>query len=227
MLILTLLILIGSFVRKFKFIEVFVIVLVGGFVMTIIGLGRSEASGIEIFELGSEKLVNSTGYDVTIQLANSVRTINAAAAHVPNEHDYFYGSLWVAALLSPIPFAQSAYSDAMNLWWYEIDSSNYITYLVLGKYPTWGLGTSLVADIYINFGLMGIIFFMLVLGVFLKKLTLELKYPSSYKWLIVAATVSGVSLYYARSTYLMSVRDIVWGILFFTLLVRVRKRKTG
>ena len=222
-LILTILLLVGSFVRKFKFYEVVLLTILGGFIMTLIGLGRSEASGFEIFTAGSEKFENSTGYDTTVELANSVRTLNASVAEVPNNHNYFYGSLWITQLLSPIPFAQSAYMDLMDLEWFEIDSSGYITYLVLGKYPTWGLGTSLIADIYLNFGLIGVLFFMLVLGILIKKLSLELNQPSNYKWFIMAITIGGISFYYGRSNYLMSFRDIIWGFLFFRFLVKTSK----
>lgn len=220
---LTILLLIGSLVRKFKFYEVFIITLLGGVVMTLIGLGRSEASGLDIFGAGSEKFEVSSGYDTTLELANSVRTVNATVAEVPDKHDYFYGALWVTQLLSPIPFAQSIYMDIMDLEWFEIDSSGYITYLVLGKYPTWGLGTSLIADIYVNFGLPGIIFFMFLLGIFIKRLSIELKNPSDYKWFIMAITIGGVSFYYSRSNYLMSFRDVIWGFLFFKLMVKTRK----
>tara|TARA_R110002051_G_scaffold31371_2_gene71522 strand:+ start:4271 stop:5635 length:1365 start_codon:yes stop_codon:yes gene_type:complete len=222
-LILTILLLVGSLVRKFKFYEVFLITLLGGVVMTLIGLGRSEASGLDIFGAGSEKFEVSSGYDTTLELANSVRTVNATVAEVPVKHDYFYGALWVTQLLSPIPFAQSIYMEIMDLEWYEVDSSGYITYLVLGKYPTWGLGTSLIADIYVNFGLIGIIFFMFLLGIFIKRLSIELQNPSNYKWFIMAITVGGVSFYYSRSNYLMSFRDIIWGFLFFKLMVKTRK----
>jgi len=222
-LVLTILLLVGSFVRKFKFYEVLVLTLIGGFIMTLIGLGRSEASGLEIFDAGSDKFENTTGYDITLELANSVRTLNATVAEVPFNHDYFYGSLWVTQILSPIPFAQSIYMDIIDLEWFEIDSSGYITYLVLGKYPTWGLGTSIIADIYVNFGLIGIIFFMLILGLFIKRLSIELKNPSDYKWFIMAITMGGISFYYARSNYLMSFRDIIWGFLFFKLMVQTRK----
>ena len=152
-----------------------------------------------------------------------MRTLNATVAEVPFNHDYFYGSLWVTQILSPIPFAQSIYMDIIDLEWFEIDSSGYITYLVLGKYPTWGLGTSIIADIYVNFGLIGIIFFMLILGLFIKRLSIELKNPSDYKWFIMAITMGGISFYYARSNYLMSFRDIIWGFLFFKLMVQTRK----
>ena len=222
-LILTILLLVGSFVRKFKFHEVVIITMLGGIIMTLIGLGRSEASGLDIFDAGSEKFEVSSGYDTTLELANSVRTLNATVAEVPDKHDYFYGALWVTQLLSPIPFAQSIYMDIMDLEWFEIDSSGYITYLVLGKYPTWGLGTSLIADIYVNFGLIGIVFFMFVLGLFIKRLSIELKNPSDYKWFIMAITIGGVSFYYSRSNYLMSFRDIIWGFLFFKLMVKTRK----
>ena len=76
-LILTILLLVGSYVRKFKLYEVVILTILGGFIMTLIGLGRSEASGFEIFTAGSDKFESTTGYDTTVELANSVRTLNA------------------------------------------------------------------------------------------------------------------------------------------------------
>ncbi len=221
---LTILILIANFVRKFKFYEVVIIAVVGGVLMTIIGLGRSESSGIDILSSGADKYSNNTSYDTTLELANSYRTLNTGVAHVPEKHDYFYGSLWVADLLSPLPFAQSLYLEITDKESYEIGTATYITYLVYGKNSPSGEGTSIIVDIYLNFGLVGVIFFMFILGLFLKKISLENKSPSSIKWVFLISILGGMSLYYSRSSYLFVLRDVIWGILFLKFFVKIKRR---
>jgi hypothetical protein len=218
--ILTILILIGSFVRKFRFVEVFLVLIVGATLMTIIGLGRNQASGIDIVTAGSANLEQSTNYDFTMELANSFRTLNTTLSYVPDDYNYFFGSLWIADILAPIPFAQSAFVKATGVNSNKMNSSRFITYLVYGNKPSSGEGTSLIADIYINFGNYGVGLFMLFLGFFFKKLTLELANPSNFQWVLIASIIGGISFYYSRSSYFMNLRDIFWALLFFKILVK-------
>lgn len=222
-LVLLILILIGNQVRKFKFIEVLVLTIFGAVLMTIIGLGRSEVSGIGILSAGSDKITALNAYDVTLELANSIRTLNIAVDHIPREGNYFYGILWTGDILATIPFAQSIFLTTTDFDTHQLGSANYITYLVYGKNPPSGEGTSLIADIYLNFGWLGVMFLMFLFGMLIKRLAIEIMYPTNIIWFIAGAAIAGFTFYYGRAGLFLPMRNVVWGILIFTLMVKPRK----
>ena len=196
-------------------------VFVGGMTLMLIGLGRSEASGISILNEGINNLEYDQGaYQPTLELANSYRTFNRSILHTSNKSDYSYGLLWVSDLLSPIPFAQSFYLELSNKELYEISSSKLMTYLVYGKNPPSGEGTSLLGDIYLNFGSYGIIFFMFFFGMFFKKIADSIKNLDSVVWLAIASAFVGYALYYSRTSLFFPIREVCWSVLFMSVLVK-------
>jgi cbb3-type cytochrome oxidase subunit 3 len=223
-LLLTIVIFTGLMVRQFSLKELLLMAFVGGMALMLIGLGRSKASGLSILNEGINDLEYEQGvYQPTLELANSYRTFNRAILHTSNKSDYSYGSLWVSDLLSPIPFAQSFYLKLSNKELYEISSSKLITYLVYGKNPPSGEGTSLLGDIYLNFGSYGIMFFMFLFGVFFKKIADSIRNLDSVLWLTMASVFVGYALYYSRTSLFFPFREVCWSVLFMSLFVTKRK----
>lgn len=222
-LILTTVILIGSMIHPFKLRTVLITIFVGGFFMSIISLGRSRDSGIGIFSAGLESFTFTSGYDITLELATSVRTLYAAVSEVPQKHDFFYGKLWLSNILAPFPFAQSLYLDVTNDIGYELGSATYITYLSYGPNPTSGAGTSLIADIYLNFSVVGVLFFMFLLGLVFKKSSNSLNSYDNIQWIIISAVLASFSIYFGRASLLMIARPVIWSLILMSLFIKIRK----
>lgn len=218
-LILSLFVLIGYFIRPIKLRELTFFIVFGSLFLTLISLGRGESSGFGIIQSGFDNFNLSSGYDTTLELANSVRTLFKSLTEVPQNHDYFYGLLWVSDILAPIPFAQSAFLKFTNIPSHELGSAGYITYITFGSGATSGEGSSLIADIYLNFSLGGVCFFMFLLGLFFKKVNNNLILNNSIKWIIIGIFIASFSLYFSRSGLFVTFRPMIWGILFYYLLV--------
>ncbi|TXD51438.1 O-antigen polymerase [Polaribacter sp. IC063] len=223
LLFLTTSIIIGSIIKPINFRTLITTVAAGSIVLTLISLGRSEKSGIGIFTAGAEKFEFSSGYDNTLELANSIRTLYRAVSNVPERHNYFYGKLWRSDLLAIIPFSQSFFLSLTEAKRYEMSSSGYITYLTFGLNPHSGEGTSLIADIYLNFGILGVLFFMYLLGMFFKKIDVELYSNNNFKWLVVAAILASLSISLSRNGLFVMVRPVLWSLLLVSLLVKKRR----
>jgi oligosaccharide repeat unit polymerase len=219
----TFLVMLGSLVRPIVLKECIVIIITGAIVLTLIGLGRSVESNENILIAGSNKVEFSSNYDATMELANSARTLYYALYDVPEHHDYFLGQLWIGKMLTIIPFAQSLYLKFTDAKRYELGSASYITYLRFGLNPPMGEGTCLIADIYLNFGLIGVMFLMLLLGLFFKKIQNELRLQRSFYWLLTAALLASITFFMARGSLFDGLRAIVWGLLFALLLVKRKK----
>ena len=211
---------IGSLIRPIKFKEFTLIILVGAIVLTAIGSGRSSDSKDNILVAGVNSIDFSSNYDFSINMANSARTLYIALDHVPKEHDYFAGRLWVGAILGMVPFAQNAYLNITETPRHEISSPEYITYVRYGKNASSGEGTTVIADIYLNFGTYGVMLTMLLLGLFFKKLQNELNIQKNIYWIIVAISLGGLAFYMGRGMLLSSYRTMVWSLILLIIFVK-------
>lgn len=222
-LIITFLVLFGTLVKPIKAKDFILIIIFGSILLTLVGIGRSSDSGDNILIAGAQSAELSSGYDLTINLANSAKTLYIALNDVPHYHDYFYGKLWLGSLLGSVPFAQNIYLKLSGSKVYELSSAGYITYLRFGLNPPTGEGTSLIADIFLNFGLFGVILFMFLLGLFFKKVQNEFKLNKNIYWIITAAMLASVAFYMGRSSLMTGYRTLVWGLLM-ALFVKSKKK---
>ena len=219
-----LLILIGSVIRPIKFKEFSLIIIMGAIVLTIVGAGRANTSDENILLAGANSIELTSKYDFSINLANSARTLYIALAHVPEEHEPFLGQLWIGSLLGIVPFAQKTYLNISEMKPYEISSPQYITYLRYGENASSGEGTTIIADIYLNFGEGGVIVIMFLLGLFFKKLQNELNLQKNLYWIIIAISLGGVAFYMGRGMLLSSYRTMIWSLILVFIFVKFEKR---
>jgi hypothetical protein len=142
-----------------------------------IGITRNpllyDLSLIEKIEIVNQKQKDSEYLSPsTLELAASFRTINVAVAEIPESQDFFYGEFFVKNIFSVIPGLSQVF---INLFFpdnpsYRDTSAAYITYLIQGQNPRYGDGTSCISDIYMDFGLTGILFFFILFGGFIRKM---------------------------------------------------------
>jgi len=217
------LIIYGTLIRPIKLKEFILLVAAGALIMTLIGEGRSSGESENILVAGASKIDITSAYDLTSELARSVRALNKSLSDVPAYHDYFLGKLWLSDFLAVIPLGQNIYMQLSDASIYETASSKYLTYLMRGIYSNYGEGTTLIADIYLNFGLLGVISFMFFLGLFFKKIVNELNLQRNYYWTIAAVILASLAFYMGRDTLFHSFRPILWGVFLSYLLVSQEK----
>jgi len=222
MVIFTVLILYGSLIRPISFKYFIIMTIVGAIFLTIIGLGRSSTSD-NVLIAGTQKLELNSYYDMTEELAGSARTLYLAVSYVPQYEDYFYGKLWLANFLSIFPLSQNIYLQLSNDKIYNLASTKYITYLRSGENATTGAGTSLIADIYLNFGLYGVVFFMFFLGIFLKNLQNKMNTKESIYWILIAGLCASSAFAMGRVSLFDPARIVVWGLIIFIFLVKTKR----
>lgn len=192
------------FIRKLKlsYLSFFLLLSVASIIITILGISRNISdpiSTIDKFQVATDFF--STREDVSIlnataELSNSIRTLQVAVASV-SENGIWYGYFNVYQLVSAIPFGGTLL-HALNLTIGSFTtSSTYITYYLQGPFPRYGDGSSCLADLYLDFGLYGVIIGLLFLGFLFRKidlLFLNQKVPVLY------ITIS--LIYFSRCVYL-------------------------
>ncbi|MBQ7393636.1 MAG: O-antigen polysaccharide polymerase Wzy [Lentisphaeria bacterium] len=162
---------------------------------------------------GSERV-----YSPTAELAGSVATFHNVVSYIPQFHPFFYGYFNFLELASIVPGVGRAfrtfYPGHFKYW----GASYFCTWLFFGDNYPMGTGTSWNADLYMNFGLSGIVLGMFLWGIFLaflrNKMLLE---PASVSALICYLVIAGTALYSNRATIMYFAPILVHSCILYFL----------
>lgn len=209
--------------KKIKFVTLFLAVFIGGSVLSIIGTVRKSNNLLTVQEMLSYKNQGNEEsiFPVTKELADSYNTFTYSVAKVPSQHDYFYGMMKLRDLGYSVPFLYRSIPFLYSKKEHENGSTSYCTYLIQGLNRTYGNGSSLLADIYLDFGLIGIIFIMMLLGFLIVYIDEILFYSTSPYWLVTSVACFSYSIYLSRATlttplyYIVPALIIIYSKKFF------------
>ncbi|GGH32322.1 hypothetical protein GCM10011418_45780 [Sphingobacterium alkalisoli] len=165
----------------------------------------------------------------TKELAGSVKTVHMAVSYVPDKHNYLFGRFQLQQILGIIPFGtmfkESLFED--NSYKY-IGSAQFITWIDQGDSRFYGLGTSCIADFYMDLGLVGVVLGMFLFGYFIRFCELSFY---TYDYLSISAHVFSVvylafSIYISRSTVLFNLKlcAFIIIVLFFNKYIINKSR---
>ncbi|WP_201539267.1 O-antigen polymerase, partial [Psychrobacter faecalis] len=168
------------FVKKLALRHIATSIIVGAFIFTIIGLGRvgdeDSLDDRNMFQRGLDTLETSNRRDnITDELASSVRIQYRALDVFPEKEDYLKGKTHISTLAGIIPFGPSFIIDLLQLDSSYHSSASYFTYLGQGRYASYGEGSEILGDLYINYGLYITFLVMFIFGLYSKKCFKEAK----------------------------------------------------
>ena len=183
--------------------------LLAAFVITIIGIARMEAMRASFGERVTDAIDSINGSNsgqnsispYSQELANSSKCIwIAMGAHDNHVIDYQYGRYTFFNIVHAIPFAGTFLKNFVGLNWNNVSSSSFITKEGLGPNATYGLGTSAVADFYLEFGLLGVILGFISAGIMFKYIDTILYFRPkvSATLLIFSLQVASIAIYFSR-----------------------------
>lgn len=135
---------------------------------------------------------------------------------------YTYGLSMISCLLSPIPFAQSTFQNLTGIPYYMLNSPDFSTFLQFGQNLPLGLGTNIVGDVYLAFGVIGVIVFFFFLGRFIVYIRTRM-WNGSYLYMIVYLSIASDAIYMCRAAYFDSFKTIVWTSILAWLSTRKEK----
>ena len=140
----------------------------------------------------------------TYELSTSYRCLTYSIQEIQSYGDYGYGKYQVNGFLAVIPFVSQFFSLT--------SSGSYITRLIQGNDPTYGNGTTVIADFYLDGGLIGVILGMFIFGYFVKYFDLYL-FANKKSSLIMYCCSFFFSMYFIyipRSFVLGSLKGAIW-----------------
>lgn len=122
------------------------------------------------------------------------------------------GETMIVPLLGLIPGSTALFGARLG-------SAEVLTrYLFGAQEVTSGLGTTIIADIYISFGVVGVAFFMYWLGALVNK-----KWKYELTDMLVKAGFYSSCIFICRSQYFLPIRFIIWGLIFTNIFNFVGK----
>lgn len=163
--------------------------------------------------------------DLFMDLIINSRSSYVALSYV-DENGITWGRSMLGYLLKPIPFLQGFVCDVFNVSPNEITSSKIITVDALGDSPTLGLGTNIIADLYISFGIVGVCVFMYFLGYIVRKSYLLAKLGSIYYMLLYTVLFS-LSVYMVRSEFFYGLNIWLWGFCIINIHMHYHRNNTS
>lgn len=202
--------------RKLKNKYVILAMVVGVSLMGFVGVVRGGAE----FSAGEMGSVLDIGNDLTINNRSLYVLMEYA-----DQHSYTFGRTMLLQLAAVIPWGQSMLLSITGMKIQAFDSSSFVTWLYYGDQPfEIGFGTNLIGDIYLSFGLIGVIVLMYLYGRILTSL-----YHNALDGNHKAALVYGLMfmevIFLTRAGLLTSLRPIAWTFIYYYLFNGLGKQK--
>ncbi|WP_411359032.1 O-antigen polysaccharide polymerase Wzy [Pseudidiomarina salilacus] len=228
-------------VGNFKLRTAVVWILTGVVVMSFIGEVRSlrfdyEDLSTRIGVVTESWLSGSSideGKGLISDLSFSFRALAKVVDEVPSNYNHQYGLLSVSGLTSTVPglngfiLAQTSYSQMQRIA--AQGSATFVTFLFQGNSATYGDGTSVLVDAYIDFGVLGMLIFAIILGGVIARLDAKLSdgYITLSFLTVMAMHIFSKSIYLARSSIYIELSYILLMYLTIMILKSIVGRKDG
>ncbi len=194
-----------------------VLFVVGSMAMSLTRVLRS--GGSKDLTHGMELAMDEASFSpLTKELATSVNTLHVAVSYYPDIVPYNNGISFFSGMLVLIPGLERIVSSYIQTD--SLKSSEIITTL---QGTSWGMGSSIVADVYISFGIIGVIIVFFILGLFIRYLDFRafLKSPPSPLFLVLFFCCCSQFMYACRG----GVGSLFLSLSYATILVLLITRK--
>jgi oligosaccharide repeat unit polymerase len=215
------------YIKKISLRYIFIFCFSGLILMHIIGKGRMKSErDVGIIRGGIERAQSESANKSILLNSTESFVVNTRNLYVGLEHVEKEGLNWgqtslLSSVVSVIPFAQSTLENYTDL---DIETSaDFFTTLEFGKNRSYGLGTNLVADVYISFGFLGCIILFFLFGFLIEFSRKRIILKNGMYSNIIYFTLLSYSIYYPRTGLFMPLKYLVWSLLiyyFFILLIR-------
>ncbi len=220
--------------KKMKITYFLLSIFIAASLISLLGDVRTHSGYVDSF---SEKMDIALSDDskgnsflpITEELAGSVRCLNYALDYVPEKHPYLYGSIFFKNIISAIPFSSGLMRNFLDDSFKYRSSASFITWIEQGDFPNSGAGTTCIADIYIDFGLIGVVILLFIFGFIFKYVEVNLFcFKNVSLWIYCLGFIlMAYAIYIPRSSFLLQFRSLVWLYFIIKIFLYLRRKNAG
>lgn len=185
-------------IGKLKFL---IFVLIGTLLMWLIQFTRV-GEQVESVEKGSQFI-----RDLTIP----TRSTYSCMEYV-EQFGHTWGKNLLGGLIGIIPSLERVLVANFGVDPRSLGSAEVLTDYTLGPDPYVGLGTNIIADLFLSFDIVGVIFFMFLLGYFVSWSQYKARMISYYS-MIVYACIMSFAVFLERTTFTHPAKLLVWSLI--------------
>lgn len=211
--------------KQLSIILIILLLIMGSYSVSLIGMARKYDTSFSFSDRLAEasKVFRESGrFDdyksispSTQELAFSHLSYEIMIGGMLEDHDgYRCGAYQAVALGNTIPFFSGFLHNRLGFSKSQTSSSYYATYKYIGDSPSWGVGTNCMGDFFMDFGILGVLLGMLVVGFAFRRIDLALfdfdKNQVSYGLLAFSIVYASKSLYIARSSFMAEIKFFVF-----------------
>jgi len=206
------------FIRKINLTLIIIMLIFGGYAMNFIGNYRTSDASMtlaERVEKGQERTRYAEWYTIPGHFAGSVRTLVLAHEYFQERHEYFYGKIQFGQIVGVFPFLRGV----LNRFRFIVGATSSIifTNILLGPGSSIGVGSSVLADVYIDFGPYFSLIVFYLLGKFIGWLEIKSFHSNNIYYTTTYLLMLSYGFYWSRALLLGNFRNVIWSlaILFF------------
>ncbi len=209
----------SEYAKRISFKKLVLFIAAGFFLAGVVRVARysperTVSSFVKTAQEKSEEITWDTGL---MNFAGSVRTVYAAVDIVPQQHDYFYGRLEISGLAGIIPFSRRLLPKKIEY----TTSASYLTWVMHAGDFSSGVGTTIIADTYMDFGLIGVVAVMFGVGLLSKHIQQKARATCSLTWAVAHACLIASLALIPRYSMTYLVRDVLWPVLLILLASKI------
>lgn len=203
------------YVKPIRLRHLAILIVLGMLSLTFISFARSRSGEGNLVQRGAANIQITSFVDLGMDLIVNNRNLYVGYEYA-NENGFEYGKGMFYYAFSPFPFVPSILTSLF----FDSKPSELTTAKIImdESEANYGLGTNMIADQYMQFGVLGVVFFMMLLGFVVGKSHYQTVKKNSLIPLIIYAFLIGYSIYLPRTTVLDPLRFLFWGVLIYIIL---------
>ena len=223
----TIICLLNDKVRRFGVLELVGMCIVAVLSLSLVGYLRNDEGNI----------TSVTADDITALIDNrsGEESFGFVQELVINNHSLYtlidytkknginWGVTQLGLIAGIIPGAQSILLYAFGLDAYYLNSASFNTLITAGRGSTKGMGTNAVSDVYLSFGLFGVVIIFFLLGKYARKFFVGKN--DSYLNDVAYYVLMSDAIYMCRAPLFGFVKTILWTIFIMWICAKITKTK--
>lgn len=159
----------------------------------------------------------------TAELSTSVRTLHYSMEYVPDKYPHVYGIIQLRESLKIVPFAAGIFDPLFPSHFRYKNSAFFITWLDKGEFYNVGTGSSIIADLYLSFGEIGVFVGMFFIGRIFRRFDVY-AFSSNQKGItifgaVVTIVLVGASISWSRATFLGPIQSIAYAYIMLRYII--------